>query len=155
MSAKRLTKAQVINEIADSSELDKKSVSRVFDGLTELIKKELRKPNGELVSVTQRDKVPLALGERVLVIAGPQARVVPDYTTPEVLGAASPPTSTSGSAGNTPASSASETVSKPPEPTPVVASHPAGAAPPQEGATPPSPASAPAPTSLAAHPSTE
>jgi DNA-binding protein HU-beta len=49
MSAKRLTKAQVIAEIAESAELDKKSVARVFDGLTELIKKELRKPNGEFV----------------------------------------------------------------------------------------------------------
>ena len=49
MSAKRLTKAQVIAEIAEASELDKKSVGRVFDGLTELIKKELRKPSGEFV----------------------------------------------------------------------------------------------------------
>jgi nucleoid DNA-binding protein len=49
MSAKRLTKAQVITEIAESSELDRKSVGRVFDSLTELIKKELRKPNGEFV----------------------------------------------------------------------------------------------------------
>jgi nucleoid DNA-binding protein len=49
MSAKRLTKAQVIAELAEFTELDKKSVSRVFDGLTELIKKELRKPNGEFV----------------------------------------------------------------------------------------------------------
>lgn len=38
---KRMTKAQVIAEIAEMSELDKKSVSRVFDGLTELIKKQL------------------------------------------------------------------------------------------------------------------
>lgn len=42
----------------------------------------VRKPNGDLVSVTQKDKVPLALGQRVLVIAGNQARVVPDYTVP-------------------------------------------------------------------------
>jgi nucleoid DNA-binding protein len=49
MSAKRLTKAQVITEIAEHSELDKKSVGLVFDGLTHLIKKELRKPNGEFV----------------------------------------------------------------------------------------------------------
>src|SRR5712675_2260619 len=41
MSAKRLTKAQVISEIAEFSELDKKSVNRVFDGLTELVKKQL------------------------------------------------------------------------------------------------------------------
>ena len=40
----------------------------------------VRKPNGELVSVTQRDAAPLALGQKVLVIAGPQARIVPDYT---------------------------------------------------------------------------
>lgn len=44
----------------------------------------VRKPNGELVSVTQRDVVPMALGQKVLVIAGSQARIVPDYTvTPE------------------------------------------------------------------------
>ena len=38
--------------------------------------------NGELLSVTQKDEVPLALGQKVLVIAGSQARIVPDYTTP-------------------------------------------------------------------------
>jgi outer membrane lipoprotein SlyB len=42
----------------------------------------VRKPNGELVSVTQKDTVPLAIGQNVLVIAGAQARVVPDYTVP-------------------------------------------------------------------------
>jgi nucleoid DNA-binding protein len=36
-----MTKAQVISDIADSAELDKKSVTRVFDGLTDLIKKQL------------------------------------------------------------------------------------------------------------------
>jgi DNA-binding protein HU-beta len=40
-AAKRLTKAQVISDIAEGAELDKKSVARVFDGLTELIKKQL------------------------------------------------------------------------------------------------------------------
>lgn len=44
----------------------------------------LREDKGDLVSVTQRDKVPLALGQRVLVIAGPEARVVPDYTAPSL-----------------------------------------------------------------------
>lgn len=38
---KRLTKAQVIAEIATSTDLDKKSVSRVFEALQELIKKQL------------------------------------------------------------------------------------------------------------------
>ena len=42
----------------------------------------VRKPNGDLVSVTQKDKTPLALGQKVLVIGGNQARVVADYTVP-------------------------------------------------------------------------
>ena len=40
----------------------------------------VKKDNNELVSVTQKDKAPLPLGQRVLVIAGSQARIVPDYT---------------------------------------------------------------------------
>ena len=39
----------------------------------------IRKNDGELVSVTQRDRVPIPLGTAVLVISGAQARVVPDY----------------------------------------------------------------------------
>ena len=35
---------------------------------------------GELLSVTQMDNTPLAIGQNVLVIAGNQARIVPDYT---------------------------------------------------------------------------
>lgn len=46
---KRLTKAQVIAELADLTELDKKSVSRIFDGLNELIKRELKKKPREFV----------------------------------------------------------------------------------------------------------
>ena len=42
----------------------------------------VRKRNGELVSVVQRDLVPLEVGARVLVIEGAQARIVPDYTQP-------------------------------------------------------------------------
>ena len=41
MAAKRLTKSQVISELAELTELDKKSVSRVFEGLGEVIKKQL------------------------------------------------------------------------------------------------------------------
>jgi outer membrane lipoprotein SlyB len=37
--------------------------------------------------VTQKDKTPLALGQKVLVIAGNQARVVPDYTVAPEAGA--------------------------------------------------------------------
>lgn len=82
----------------------------------------LRKPNGDLLSVTQRDKVPLSLGEKVLVIAGPQARVVKDYTAPEPAGAPSFPT-----AGDK-----------------VAASHPADAALPPPSPAPPPPDALPA-----------
>jgi len=40
----------------------------------------VRKANGELLSVTQREVNPLPLGQKVLVIAGPQARIVVDYS---------------------------------------------------------------------------
>ncbi|HWK43683.1 MAG TPA: hypothetical protein VNT30_03100 [Stellaceae bacterium] len=42
----------------------------------------VRQPNGELLSVTQREPKPLPIGQKVLVITGPQARIIPD-TTPE------------------------------------------------------------------------
>jgi len=42
----------------------------------------VRKPNGELLSVTQREPNPIPLGQKVLVITGNQARIVPDYSTP-------------------------------------------------------------------------
>ena len=40
----------------------------------------VRKTNGELLSVTQAEETPLAIGQNVLVINGSQARIVPDYT---------------------------------------------------------------------------
>jgi outer membrane lipoprotein SlyB len=43
---------------------------------------------GELLSVTQMDTTPLAIGQNVLVIAGNQARVVPDYTFEPTVAAA-------------------------------------------------------------------
>jgi len=42
----------------------------------------VRKVNGDMVSVVQKDTKPLEVGQKVLVIAGPQARIVPDYTVP-------------------------------------------------------------------------
>src|SRR5512139_552226 len=41
MAGKRLTKAQVVGEVASATELDKKSVGRVFEALQELIRKQL------------------------------------------------------------------------------------------------------------------
>jgi outer membrane lipoprotein SlyB len=48
----------------------------------------VRKPSGEMISVTQIDDPPLALGTKVLVIAGSQARIVADYTVPPATPAA-------------------------------------------------------------------
>ena len=45
----------------------------------------VQKPNGDLLSVTQREPQPIPLGQKVLVIAGSQARIIPDFrveTTP-------------------------------------------------------------------------
>jgi outer membrane lipoprotein SlyB len=42
----------------------------------------VRETKGDLVSVTQKDEAPLAIGLHVLVIAGTQARIVVDYTVP-------------------------------------------------------------------------
>jgi outer membrane lipoprotein SlyB len=50
----------------------------------------VRKLNGDLLSVTQKDKTPLVLGQKVLVITGNQARVVPDYTQPPEVTAGKP-----------------------------------------------------------------
>jgi outer membrane lipoprotein SlyB len=44
----------------------------------------VRKDNGDLMSVTQKDMAPLGIGAHVLIIEGPQARVVADYTVPVV-----------------------------------------------------------------------
>ena len=41
MAGKRMTKAQVVAELASATELDKKSVNRVFESLQELIRKQL------------------------------------------------------------------------------------------------------------------
>jgi outer membrane lipoprotein SlyB len=85
----------------------------------------VRKGNGDLVSVTQKDKTPLALGQKVLVIAGTQARVVPDYTVP-------PPA---------PVVATVDTPSKP-EAAPVVPTDTKPAEPAKADASPPIPAAA-------------
>jgi outer membrane lipoprotein SlyB len=97
----------------------------------------LRKPNGDLLSVTQRDKAPLALGDKVLVIAGPQARVVRDYTAPEVAsGGGSPAISTAGSAA------AASLAPPAPETAPKAAEPGSAVSRPVDAISPPSPPSA-------------
>lgn len=39
----------------------------------------VRETKGDLISVTQREPKPIAIGQQVLVIEGKQARIVPDY----------------------------------------------------------------------------
>jgi outer membrane lipoprotein SlyB len=51
-------------------------------GDTTAVEYIVRKPNNELISVTQKDAEPMLIGQKVLVIAGSQARIVPDYTVP-------------------------------------------------------------------------
>jgi outer membrane lipoprotein SlyB len=76
----------------------------------------VRKTNGDLVSVTQKDKTPLALGQKVLVIAGTQARVVPDYTVPPPSGAPAPSAATAGTPSKPESVPAGAADTKPAEP---------------------------------------
>jgi outer membrane lipoprotein SlyB len=98
----------------------------------------VRKGNGDLVSVTQKDTTPLALGQHVLVIAGNQARVVPDYTLPpdvKTAKAAEPakPAAADAKPGDAPAADAKPADAKPadapPAGTPPADAKPADATP--------------------------
>jgi outer membrane lipoprotein SlyB len=77
----------------------------------------VQETKGDLVSVTQRDTVPLAIGEKVLVITGKQARVVPDYT----VALPEPPPATSKQAEKDKPAAPSSPVSVPPAAAPVTA----------------------------------
>jgi outer membrane lipoprotein SlyB len=58
------------------------SATEHVQGDTKAFEYIVRKPNGDLISVTQTDDQPLTVGQHVLVITGQQARIVPDYTVP-------------------------------------------------------------------------
>ena len=86
-----------------------------------------------LVSVTQKDKVPLKIGTKVLVIGGNQARIVPDYTVdPDAAKAAdkaatSPAGATPPADAAAPAPSALAPGSSPPAAAPTVLAPPPAA----------------------------
>ena len=124
----------------------------------------VRKPNGDLLSVTQKDTQPIEIGTHVLVIEGPQARIVVDYTVP-VDAAQSRPADSAKTAAqpalppaelskNSPAatvssaSAASAQVTATPLPAPPVLPPPADVGgdkkPVPEGSTAPKPVDAPA-----------
>jgi outer membrane lipoprotein SlyB len=62
----------------------------------------VRETKGDLVSVTQKDAKPLPIGQKVLVIAGKQARIVPDYTVDVETPPTAPPAKPDGSPINLP-----------------------------------------------------
>ena len=56
------------------------------DGFEYIVRKTSSdKTNGDLMSVTQKDPTPLGIGAHVLIIEGPQARIVADYTVPVMV----------------------------------------------------------------------
>jgi outer membrane lipoprotein SlyB len=87
----------------------------------------VRTGKGDLLSVTQTDTTPLAVGQKVLLIAGNQARIVPDYTSePAALAARAetppapapaPPEAAAPGAGPSPPSSVAATAIAPADPT--------------------------------------
>ena len=89
----------------------------------------VRKANGDMISVAQKDEKPLWVGEKVLVIAGPQARIVPDYTVP-FDNPAKPPAKTA-------------TQTQAPSGSPPSGSPPSGSPAPDGVASPPHPVEAP------------
>jgi outer membrane lipoprotein SlyB len=93
----------------------------------------VRKTNGELLSLTQREPTPLPLGQKVLVITGNQARIVPDYSTPPE------PPATAAAEKEKPAAPA------PPPPTPAATASPTRLTPPAQASEPASQAATPPP----------
>ena len=99
----------------------------------------MRKPNGDLLSVTQKDEVPLKLGQKVLLIAGNQARIVPDYTvTTDTQAKETPsaPAQTAPASGRV-AETPPPAPSPEPSPSPPADPTPASTPPPAEPSTPP------------------
>ena len=115
----------------------------------------VRKANGELISVAQKDDKPLWVGEKVLVIAGPQARIVADYTVPfdapdksDSKSAAPAPRVVPEGAASHPAATATPAVPEALPQSPAASGSPAAVAPPvvtptEMPSTPAAPASAP------------
>jgi outer membrane lipoprotein SlyB len=110
----------------------------------------VRKLDGELMSVTQREAAPIPLGQRVLVITGTQARVIGDYST-----AIEPPPAPSHGENKADAKTAKDTKDVPAATQPF-AETPRTSAPAGEPATPgkPNSATSAAPSPVPAAPET-
>jgi outer membrane lipoprotein SlyB len=99
------------------------------NGATTAFEYVVRKASGELASVTQQDVKPLEIGQKVLIIAGSQARIVPDYTV--TLDPAPPADHTDGK------------IAAPPPVAAAPLAPPPGAAPPEPTAPPAAPPAPP------------
>jgi outer membrane lipoprotein SlyB len=119
----------------------------------------VRKPNGDLLSVTQREPTPIPIGQKVLVITGNQARVLPDYSValdpPDQNKTAAKDAATAAADETRPASASvapAAVTSSTPSPSTVAASH---ERPPAPASTPVAVAAAapstPSPTVAASH----
>ncbi len=108
--------------------------SEKITGATTAYEYIVRKSDDKLISVTQQDVTSLPIGQHVLVIAGTQARIVPDYTV------------------NLPEPPKPEKIEPVPTPAPIVVSpippllEPAVATRPAAPAATPAPTPAPVPT---------
>jgi outer membrane lipoprotein SlyB len=88
------------------------------DGFEYIVKKD----NGDLLSVTQKDVAPLGVGAHVLIIEGAQARIVPDYTVPVMVEAQHPEAAKpAATAATAPATSSPPAIATPPAATPPAA----------------------------------
>ena len=97
----------------------------------------VRKPDGDLLSVTQREEAPIPVGQKVLVITGSQARIVADYSVqPD-------PEPTKDGAKDTPKADEKKPDEKKPDETIEAKELPAP--PPGDAVPPPAPAAPPAP----------
>ncbi len=119
----------------------------------------VRKSNGDLLSVTQREPTPLPIGQKVLVITGNQARIIADYSVPveppapakasaeakESVPAKEPADDKQAAGANAAAASASDDAGATPAPASSLANAPATS--PPRPITPAAAASPPAPSS--------
>jgi outer membrane lipoprotein SlyB len=109
----------------------------------------VRKANGDLLSVTQREPSPIPLGQKVLVITGNQARIVPDYSL--ALDPTPAPSQGAEKTGAAEKTGVKETPAA--SPAPVATAHQTPPSPPSEAGVPaavtPAAAAAPMPVALA------
>jgi outer membrane lipoprotein SlyB len=107
----------------------------------------------DLLSVTQNDTVPLAIGQKVLVITGNQARIIPDYSTPlpepEKAPDKKPEAETKPAEPAPPAATGSPTPLTPPPAVPASESPPPTTAAPTVETLPALPSPPPEPTTVA------